>query len=228
MAAWRPVAGIITLRDQVNKKFPKRDKRSDGIVGDSAHQARPSDHNPDSRGYVHALDIDENFGPGAAKGKTARVFADELVTYARVGAKGSERLKYVVYENQIASGTHANTYWVWRGSGYGHTQHIHVSFTKIGETDKSPFRLPVLGYAPVWDGQVPRIENVWKANKFKLPSLAAWRVAARLYDLGFWNGRKPIKYVQRYPSKAVLEYQKHNRLPTNGYNKATHERLFDL
>lgn len=229
MAPWRPVAGITKLRNQVNKTFPKRDKRSDGIIGDAAHQARPSDHNPDSRGYVHALDIDENFGPGAKQGRTARRLADQLVAYARVGAKGSERLKYVVYENQIASGTYSKTFWEWRGSGYGHTQHIHVSFTKQGEKDDSPFRLPVLGYEPVWDGRTPNIANVWKANRMRwLPSIAAWRVAARLYDLGFWKGGKPIKYVQRYPAKAVLAYQDHNRLPTNGYNKATHERLFDL
>lgn len=222
MAAWRPVAGIITLRNQVNKRWPKRDKASDGIVGDSAHAARPSDHNPDSRGYVHALDIDEDFG---RKGDNMR-FANELIEYARMGAKGSERLKYVVYEDRVASGTHKDQFWVWRGSGFGHTHHIHVSFTKVGEQDTSPFRLPILGYPHVWDGVVPNIENVWKANKFKLPSISAWRVAARLHDLGYWSGKAPIKYVQLYPTKAVREFQEAKGLPTNGYNKKTHEALF--
>lgn len=222
MAAWRPVAGIITLRNQVNKRWPKRDKASDGIVGDSAHAARPSDHNPDSRGYVHALDIDEDFG---RKGDNMR-FANELIEYARMGAKGSERLKYVVYEDRVASGTHKDQFWVWRGSGFGHTHHIHVSFTKVGEQDTSPFRLPILGYPHVWDGVVPNIENVWKANKFKLPSISAWRVAARLHDLGYWSGKAPIKYVQLYPTKAVREFQEAKGLPTNGYNRKTHEALF--
>jgi len=224
MAAWRPVAGILAIRDQVNKRWPKRDKRSDGIIGDAAHQSRPSDHNPDSRGYVHAIDIDEDFG---RKGDNMR-FANELIEYARNGAKGSERLKYVVYEDQVASGTHKNTFWVWRGSGFGHTQHIHISFTKVGEEDRSPFRLPILGYPHIWDGVVPNIENVWKANKFKLPSQAAWRVAARLHDLGYWSGRAPVKYAQLYPSRAILAYQTAKGLPTNGYNQKTHQALFNL
>ena len=58
--SWKPVAGIPTLQAQVNKRWPNRDKASDGVKGDAAHAARTSDHNPDSRGYVHAMDIDED------------------------------------------------------------------------------------------------------------------------------------------------------------------------
>ena len=57
------LAGV-TLRDQVNRRWPKRDKRSDGWIGDAAHSQRASFHNPDKRGLVFAIDIDENFGKG--------------------------------------------------------------------------------------------------------------------------------------------------------------------
>ena len=57
---WYPVAGVTKLRDQVDNRWPKRDKRTDGIIGDAAHQARQSDHNPDSKGAVHALDLDKD------------------------------------------------------------------------------------------------------------------------------------------------------------------------
>jgi phosphoribulokinase len=139
----RLVAAGVTLRDQVNKKWPNRDKRSDGWVGDSAHQARKSDHNPDKDGWVHAIDIDENMGSGQGrKGSTAKEFADQLIKYAREG-KDRGRLKYVVYEDKIASGTYPNTFWTWRGSGYGHQHHIHVSFTDKAERDGSPFDLTI-------------------------------------------------------------------------------------
>jgi hypothetical protein len=135
----------VTLRDQLNQRFPKRDKRSDGWIGDKFHQAagRVSDHNPDKDGWVHAIDVDENMGSGEGrKGATAMEFANQLIKYAREGKDGG-RLKYVVYENMIASGTHRDKFWVWRKGNWGHTQHIHVSFNDKAENDGSKFDLPI-------------------------------------------------------------------------------------
>lgn len=151
MAKVRLCAAGITLRDQVNKKWPDRDKASDGWVGDSRHQAnqgwgtngKGSYHNPDSNGIVHAIDIDEDFlGRGSGQ-KQAKQFAEELATYCREGKDGG-RIAHIVYEDQVASGTAQN--WHFRGSGYGHTHHIHVSFTNKADNDGSLFRLPILGF----------------------------------------------------------------------------------
>lgn len=143
MARPRLVKAGVTLRKQLDDKFPRRDRKSDGWVGDSKHQARKSDHNPDKNGWVHAIDIDENMGSGSGRqGKTAQEFADQLIKYAREGKDGG-RLKYVVYENKIASGTYPNKYWVWRDGNWGHTQHIHVSFTDKAQEEGSKFDLPI-------------------------------------------------------------------------------------
>ena len=138
----RLVAGGVTLRDQINKRFPKRDKSSDGWIGDKAHAARTSDHNPDSRGLVHALDIDADFGPPGEN--YAQKLANQIVAYAASGLPGSNRIKYVVYNDRIASGTYESSKWSWRGSGYGHRHHIHVSFTTKGENNAQKFPLPIL------------------------------------------------------------------------------------
>jgi hypothetical protein len=138
----RLVAGGVTLRNQVNKRWPKRDKRSDGWIGDKAHAGRQSDHNPDARGLVHALDIDADLDPkdpGAAQR-----LANQIVAYASSGIPGANRIKYVVFNDQIASGTYANSMWKWRGSGYGHLRHIHVSFSTKGENNAQTFPLPIL------------------------------------------------------------------------------------
>jgi hypothetical protein len=138
----RLVAGGVTLRNQVNKRWPKRDKRSDGWIGDKAHAGRQSDHNPDARGLVHALDIDADLDPkdpGAAQR-----LANQIVAYAASGIPGANRIKYVVFNDQIASGTYANSMWKWRGSGYGHLRHIHVSFSTKGENNAQTFPLPIL------------------------------------------------------------------------------------
>lgn len=139
----RLVAAGVQLRKQVDKRWPRRDRRSDGWIGDSAHAARRSDHNPDGRGYVHALDVDADLDK--ADPRAAQRLANQLVEYARSGKPGSDRIKYVVFNDRIASGTYKATWWEWRGSGYGHRHHIHVSFTdKAPVTGNRPFPLPIL------------------------------------------------------------------------------------
>jgi hypothetical protein len=143
--AWRNTAAAETLREQVNKRWPGRDKRSDGTIGDTAHAARKSDHNPDSRGWVHAIDIDADLDPNDRR--AAERLATDLINYARSGKPGSDRIKYVVYNNRIASGTYADQFWTWRPGAWGHEHHIHVSFTTAAERDGSAFPLPVFATA---------------------------------------------------------------------------------
>jgi len=140
------VPGGVKLRAQLDARFPRRDKSSDGWIGDRAHAARASDHNPDRLGWVHALDIDENFGTGLfSRGRNARALADQMIAYAASGLPGSDRVKNVVFENQVASGTYRSTWWRFRGSGYGHTQHIHISLTSKAQTNGALWPLPILG-----------------------------------------------------------------------------------
>jgi len=226
MARPRLVKAGVTLRDQLNKAYPGRDKRSDGWLGDKAHQARKSDHNPDKNGWVHAIDIDENFGPGWKTGATAEEFANQLIKYAREG-KDNGRLKYVVYENRIASGTYADKFWTWRKGNWGHTQHIHVSFTNKAQRDGSPFNLPIFNNG-MWDGVVPKINNIYAAEKNpKLKNIAAWRLACRLKDLNFYKGDVQKVYHQGYPRKAVENFQKFHGLSGKGsYSQETHDKIF--
>lgn len=145
----RLCAAGVTLRDQVNKRWPNRDKASDGWIGDSKHQAnqgwgtngKGSYHNPDPHGIVHAIDLDEDFfGKGKGGQKAAMEFAEQLATYCRQGKDGG-RIAHIVYEDKVASATAQN--WHFRGSGYGHTHHIHISFTNKADNDGSKFILPI-------------------------------------------------------------------------------------
>ena len=140
-------AGGVTLRDQVNKRWPSRSKASDGWIGDSAHASRDgwgtngkgSYHNPDPKGVVHAIDLDESFlGKGGQK--VAMQFAEELASYCRAGKDGG-RIEHIVYEDQVASGTANN--WHFRGSGYQHTHHIHISFNNKADHNGAKFDLPI-------------------------------------------------------------------------------------
>ena len=134
--SWKLAAAADTLRKQVNSRYPKRDKSSDGTIGDQAHKRRISDHNPDKTGYVMALDLDEDGWP-------AHTFANQLLEYMRTS--GDRRIKNVVYEGRVASGTYADQLWVWRSApSLGHAHHIHISFAEAGKHDGSPFPLAIL------------------------------------------------------------------------------------
>ena len=154
--------GGVTLRDQIDRRWPKRDKSSDGWIGDRAHFERISDHNPNKAGVVHAIDIDENLGT-YANGRTARLLANQLLDYAASGLPGSSRLKYVVYENRIASGTYRKTWWTWRHGKYGHEAHIHISFTSAADRDGTVFPLPILARSPITKSRWTR--DLAKARK---------------------------------------------------------------
>lgn len=224
-ASWKPVAGVTVLLNQINKRWPKRDKASDGILGDAAHAARASDHNPDGRGYVHALDIDEDF---RGSENDARWYADQLIAYARTKQPGFVRLKYVVYEQQVASGTYASQNWVWRDGDYGHTQHIHTSFTKIGETDPSEFQIPILYGTPnVWDGVAPYYDILVDAEKSGAKNKATHRLACRLAELGFYEGKPLPEGKQGFPSKAIKTMQDYmGWARTDSYEPRTHKAIF--
>lgn len=118
---------LVRLREQVNAKYPGRDKASDGWIGDAAHAASASDHNPNAAGVVCALDIDTDLGGG----DNAHALADRL----RVNRHPD--LKYIISNRRICG---AWTGWAWTpyfGSN-PHTNHIHVSVGRGNDGQSQP------------------------------------------------------------------------------------------
>lgn len=67
---------------QLNALAPNRSKLSDGGLGDAAHAARESDHNPDANGVYHARDFTHDPAHGADMGLyPRRLIADPRATY---------------------------------------------------------------------------------------------------------------------------------------------------
>lgn len=106
---------LVQLRNEVNSRWPKRSKVSDGWIGDTSHQARASDHNPDwrikgtRRGVVRALDVTTN-------GIDVALFLKHTTNDARVA--------YVIYNWRIYQ---HNTGWKKYNGSNGHVNHVHVS-----------------------------------------------------------------------------------------------------
>lgn len=127
------------LRREINRLYPKRDKASDGWIGNSAHAAVKSDHNPDPEsGIVRAVDIDEDL---KGRGRPDPIDANKIVRQiVQIGKAGDERLAYVIFEGRIWSRTYG-----WKSRPYSglnaHNQHFHISFTKAGDDDGRPFKI---------------------------------------------------------------------------------------
>jgi hypothetical protein len=129
-SGWKLAAALITLEEQVNKKWPQRAKGSDGSIGDLAHASRTSDHNV-RNGYCHALDITHDPHNGFDSYK----FADMIL------AKQDSRLSYVISNGRIGSGPKGVQPGVWRkyNGSNAHAHHVHVSTNDLGEKDTKPW-----------------------------------------------------------------------------------------
>ena len=127
-----------TLREQVDDAFPSRDRSSDGWVGDAQHRARKSDHVPNAKGWVLAIDLDADL--------RSTVGAWELANQLRLCAKHDKRINYIIFNGKIASRKFLLRWRKYSGSN-PHNKHIHISFTKLGIEDGSRFDVPLLGGA---------------------------------------------------------------------------------
>lgn len=131
-AGWLLVPSLVSLRAAFDALAPDRDRRSDGSVGDLAHQQRVSDHNPDETGAVpihdadkinevHALDVDEQLN---VPGLTLSMIVNYIIGRCRAGQE--HRLRYVIHDHTIWEASNG-----WRPRTYPgddpHTEHAHFS-----------------------------------------------------------------------------------------------------
>lgn len=131
--AWYLAPALTELRDQINTRWPARDRTSDGTIGDAAHASSVSDHNPDPTssppGMVRAIDIDE----------------DGIDTAAVVLALiNDQRTRYIIYEARIWN--RATLRWATYTGPNLHRHHIHVSVRNHSgyDTDARPWAIPTL------------------------------------------------------------------------------------
>jgi hypothetical protein len=124
--AWVIDRGLDRLRDQIDEIAPGRNKASDGGIGDAAHAARDSDHNPEHPpppgnpdNQVDARDFTHDPKRGADMGEFSEA----------IRRSHDRRVSYVIFRRRIFSGPDGPQPWVWRTyTGVDpHTTHMHVS-----------------------------------------------------------------------------------------------------
>jgi hypothetical protein len=122
---------------EVDQMAPRRRRRSDGAVGDAAHQTRKSDHNPDrsAGGIVRAIDVTHDPAGGCDCNQIAR----------RLRERRDPRVAYIIFNRRIMAGNDGPSPWVWRRytGASPHTHHMHVSIrhTRGAERDRGTWLL---------------------------------------------------------------------------------------
>ena len=113
---WRECKALLKLKSQVDAMWPGRDKTSDGTIGDTAHAARKSDHNPNAHGVVTAVDIDADLSPTETVG----------VLVAKLQAGRDPRIKYLIWNGQITIPGDITRWKSYTGAN-AHKHHCHIS-----------------------------------------------------------------------------------------------------
>lgn len=107
----RLALSLALLRAEVDWLWPNRSRASDGWIGDAEHAARASDHNPDHRGIVRALDV-------TTSGIEPRLLVNAAVQHPAV--------KYVVWDGRVWARVNDFRPEPYHGPN-PHKTHVHVS-----------------------------------------------------------------------------------------------------
>ena len=132
-ASWHLAPSLAQLRREINTRWPNRDKSTDGSVGDLSHAARASDHNPNSRRSVNAIDVDK----------------DGIDPMGLVGlAIKDPRVNYVIYNRRIWQRRYGFKPRPYSGPN-SHKEHVHVSILQsvAAERNTRPWGVAQIGAA---------------------------------------------------------------------------------
>jgi hypothetical protein len=171
---WVVDRGLIRLRDQVNEAAPNRSKASDGFIGDPAHQATESDHNPEHPPPAGNPDYEVDAGDlthDPAHG------ADMGVVSESIRVSKDPRVSYVIFNRRIFSGPDGPQPWVWRiYSGTSpHTEHMHVSVRDVTHDQTQDWKIG-LGMTDI-PADIPNlVRAIHKVVTSTDTKPAAWKV----------------------------------------------------
>lgn len=149
---WYLNRSLTNFRSEVTARWPKRDKTSDGTIGDYDHSKTSSDHNPDPDGSVDAWDMDVD---GVDVKACLRAF------------EAHESSKYWIYNDQICFRSEG-----WKPRSYAyvgpnrnrHTKHVHFNTRESHEHSTKPWFKEELDM-PLSNDDVKRVANaVWDAG----------------------------------------------------------------
>jgi len=220
--AWVLTRGLNTVRSEFDSVWPGRDKRSDGSVGDLAHQTGSSGHNPDRTGKaeykdgdaldeVRAIDVDKDLVPGSSVDHMELV-VQYLVKKARAG--GYIPFRYLIYKGRIwarSDGWKTRTY----TGANKHPEHLHASgdYTQTADNWTGSLGLATIG------GQEMFVQFGASGNAVRY-------LQYRLHNLGFSVGTVDGDYAAKTAAAVAAAVKEFNGRLTDGKNYGPAEAIY--
>lgn len=156
---------LATLRRQIQARWTLPKDRPIGWIGDAAHAARKSEHNPDPDGTVDAIDVPHIPDIGLDMHR----LTSELV------ASGDPRLQRIIWNRR--SWNNVRRTWVPYNGANPHDRHAHIETTDAGQADGSDWRLPILGPAPAREPAQPTPVVTQPATPMEDDDMAQWLIS---------------------------------------------------
>lgn len=196
--AWRLAKSLKKLQQEINDMAPGRSRVSDGSIGDAAHSARPSDHNPNAQGIVAAIDVTHDPSGGC----DGRILSRSLIADPRV--------KYVIFNSQIWKARTGQ--WEFYDGNNPHDHHVHVSI-KPDALDQTQDWAVRIALAP---GEVPPADPTLTRPRLKTGARggAVRALQQLLNSLGFPCGVDGV--FGPNTRSAVNRFQEARGLSVNG------------
>ena len=163
--AWRLAKSLKQLQKQINEMAPGRSRVSDGTIGDAAHSARKSDHNPNGQGIVAAIDVTHDPSGGC----DGRILSRSLIADSRV--------KYVIFNSQIWKARTGQ--WEFYDGHNPHDHHVHVSVKPDALDQTQDWAVRIAG-AP---GEVPPADPILTEPRPRLKTGASGEAVRALQQL---------------------------------------------
>jgi hypothetical protein len=206
------VAGAQTLKDQVVSRWINA-------------KVVPIESNAStSRSLMYSISIDLNSDDPL----DCDWFANQILAFCRYKKSGSVRIKSIRHRNLVASGTHSMFFWVWRTSDYDIGDQIQVEFSTYGETDPTPFEIPILrGEGAESKTSSPHIDLILDSIYSQSATDSIVKLAIRMRELGFLEESVAPVGKQKYPKNAIRKMQDYMGLERTEYNQELHWQIWN-
>ena len=196
--SWHLAPSLKQLLAEVNHRWPNRSRRSDGTIGDRAHSARRSDHNPNWRGSVNAVDI-------TASG----INVGALIA----AAKRHPSVRYIIHNRKIMNRDIGNFRPRYYSGANPHTAHVHISIYQ-SRTAENRRRSWGIATARASGGG-----STWRTVKYG-QVLKLWTKGAPVKEwqtraLGY-RGKKADGYFGRSTQADTKRFQREHGLKASG------------